>query len=200
MSDSEEHLKPPKIRRRHNVTLELLNMISLFYRGVSGSFLPAWKSQERKSLSILPPQHSGRLNWIHEARLLSLKDRIKNQCPIQTCRCSQNPGSSTYLIAILENTGGKECSKDISHRCTGTPESKDKTSPAEGKEDLKQTMEGQMTLRTRQKRNIQVNFNLWIKLHHFPFHFKGAQSSLKTKHITTWKCQIDKPETLKHLC
>lgn len=133
-------------------------------------------------------------------RLLSLKDRIKNQCPIQTCRCSQNPGSSTYLIAILENTGGKECSKDISNRCTGTPESKDKTSPAEGKEDLKQTMQGQMTLRTRQKRNIQVNFNLWIKLHHFPFHFKGAQSSLKTKHITTWKCQIDKPETLKHLC
>lgn len=59
------------------------------------------------------------------------------------------PDSNTYLIAIFENTGGKERPEDISHRCTGTPESKHKTPPAEGKN--KKGNEGSGDIRNKRK-------------------------------------------------
>lgn len=73
-----------QIRIRYNVTPELLSNTSPFYSGVSGSFLPAWKSQERNTLSILPSAHPHRIqeDEIGYMRLLSLNDRIRNQCLI----------------------------------------------------------------------------------------------------------------------
>lgn len=64
------------------MTPELLINTSPFDRGVSGSFLPAWKSQERNSLSILPTAYPHRIQEgdIGHMRLLSPKDRIRNQC------------------------------------------------------------------------------------------------------------------------
>lgn len=62
------------------MALELLNNINPIYRGVLGSFLPAWKSQERISLSILPTAYLHRIqeDEIGHMRMLSLKDRIRN--------------------------------------------------------------------------------------------------------------------------